>query len=119
MTAVAEKYKNKPFPDFSSVIPMIPHMIFEKIDKDTIEKIYLFGSYAYGEPNENSDVDVCVIIKNEINRPEMQLKIKTILHDNKIVPSDILVYNSNIFYDALKLKNIERVIANKGKILYG
>ena len=26
------------------------------------EKIYLFGSYAYGTPTDDSDYDLCVII---------------------------------------------------------
>ncbi|MDI6730949.1 MAG: nucleotidyltransferase domain-containing protein, partial [Candidatus Margulisbacteria bacterium] len=36
--------------------------IVEKI-KDSIQpnKIYLFGSYASGNPKENSDVDICII----------------------------------------------------------
>ena len=24
-------------------------------------KIYLFGSYAYGTPNEDSDIDLCIL----------------------------------------------------------
>jgi len=27
-------------------------------------KIILFGSYAYGTPNKDSDIDICVIKKN-------------------------------------------------------
>ena len=34
------------------------------------EKIYLFGSYAYGVPTQNSDFDLCVIIPdNDLRRP--------------------------------------------------
>jgi predicted nucleotidyltransferase len=104
---------------FSGIIPSIPSMIFEKIDKEKIEKIYLFGSYAYGEPNEDSDVDICVIIRKRLRRFKMAFKIKTILHDNNIVPSDLLVFRSKDFYEALKIRNIERTIANHGILLYG
>ena len=104
---------------FSGIIPSIPSMIFEKIDKEKIEKIYLFGSYAYGEPNEDSDVDICVIIRKRLQRFKMAFKIKTILHDNNIVPSDLLVFRSQDFYEALKIRNIERTIANHGILLYG
>jgi predicted nucleotidyltransferase len=110
------KMENMPLAD---IIPLIPDMIFREIDREKIEKIYLFGSYAYGEPNEDSDVDVCVLIGNSLSRPEMQFKIKTILHNNKIVPSDLFVYNSNVFYDATKLRNIERIIMERGVLLYG
>jgi len=103
----------------ADMIPLIPGMIFKEIDREKIEKIYLFGSYAYGEPDEDSDVDVCVIIGNDLKRPDMQYRIKKILRVNKIVPSDLFVYNSNIFYDAIKLKNIERTIMEHGVLLYG
>ncbi len=34
------------------------------------DKIMLFGSFAYGEPNENSDVDILVVMaaRNEIDQ---------------------------------------------------
>jgi predicted nucleotidyltransferase len=106
-------------PLLADIIPLIPDMIFKEIDREKIEKIYLFGSYAYGEPDEDSDVDVCVIIGNNISRPDMQFRIKKILRVNNIVPSDLFVYNSNVFYDATKLRNIERIIMEKGVLLYG
>jgi predicted nucleotidyltransferase len=34
------------------------------VEKIQPEKIILFGSYAYGQPNEHSDVDLLVIRKN-------------------------------------------------------
>ncbi|MCL2766959.1 MAG: nucleotidyltransferase domain-containing protein, partial [Peptococcaceae bacterium] len=39
--------------------------------KDTVdcEKIYLFGSYAYGEPNADSDMDFYVVIPDDGERP--------------------------------------------------
>jgi len=35
------------------------------------EQIYLFGSYAYGTPRENSDLDVYIVIKD--NAPKREL----------------------------------------------
>ena len=29
-----------------------------------IQEGWLFGSYAYGTPNENSDIDLCIIVEN-------------------------------------------------------
>ena len=38
------------------------------------EKIYLFGSYAYGTPTDDSDYDLCVIIpENSIGDPPCAL----------------------------------------------
>ena len=30
-------------------------------------QIYLFGSYAYGEPTDNSDIDILVIVQDGVN----------------------------------------------------
>lgn len=44
--------------------------IAEKI-KATVdcEKIYLFGSYAYGTSNKDSDCDFCGMITDDTNKP--------------------------------------------------
>jgi predicted nucleotidyltransferase len=36
---------------------------------DNCEKIILFGSYAYGIPNEKSDYDFFVILKDGTEKP--------------------------------------------------
>ena len=51
--------------------------ITEKI-KDTVdcEKIYLFGSYAYGEPHKDSDLDFYVVLSPHSNlRPIEAMKV--------------------------------------------
>ena len=40
------------------------------------EKIILFGSYAYGQPNEHSDVDLLVIRKNIDSERKSNLEIR-------------------------------------------
>ena len=40
------------------------------------EKIILFGSYAYGQPTEDSDVDLLVIMPFEGSPPKQALAIK-------------------------------------------
>jgi predicted nucleotidyltransferase len=49
-----------------------------KIEKEIVSKlipikpirIILFGSYAYGNPEKNSDLDICVIIDSPNNKSE-------------------------------------------------
>lgn len=53
------------------------------------EKIILFGSFAYGTPNENSDLDICVIKKDYKNKWTDKLKMRELLNSIKI-PIDIL-----------------------------
>jgi len=50
--------KNKPY---ASILSDLANIILNSTDKNSIQKIYLFGSYAYGNPNKYSDLDICVI----------------------------------------------------------
>jgi uncharacterized protein len=52
-------------------------------------KIILFGSYAYGTPTEESDLDICVVEKDYENRWEDKSKIRKALQNIKI-SKDIL-----------------------------
>ena len=45
--------------DTNKDIQLIKETILKNIDA---KFIYLFGSYAYGIPNENSDIDVYVVL---------------------------------------------------------
>ncbi|MBL0709104.1 MAG: nucleotidyltransferase domain-containing protein [Sulfurimonas sp.] len=53
------------------------------------DKIILFGSYAYGVPNDDSDLDICIVEKDYANKWEEKLKISKLL-DKIRVPIDIL-----------------------------
>ena len=45
------------------------------------EKIILFGSYAYGEPDENSDLDIMIIEQDYTNRYDEINRAKELLKD--------------------------------------
>ena len=67
-------------------------------------KIILFGSYAKGDPNEHSDIDIMVILDNyhvsktfeeRLNR---KIAIRNlVLEINRKIPLDILVYSREEF----------------------
>src|SRR5213595_2860251 len=52
------------------------------------EKIILFGSYAYGQPHEDSDVDILVVMRA---RNEMDQALKIRLAIDAPFPMDLLV----------------------------
>jgi predicted nucleotidyltransferase len=81
--------------------------------------IYLFGSYAYGNPTEESDIDIYVVTPDNIhNFSEIYAKIVGDLGDKKIFFIDLLLGRETIF-NARKENNIfERTICQKGKLLY-
>ena len=77
-------------------IDKIKYDIVEKLKPLNPYKIILFGSYAYGSPTEESDLDICVLDKGETSRRELKSKIRMALKDIKI-PKDILVENYDYF----------------------
>jgi predicted nucleotidyltransferase len=63
-------------------------------------KIILFGSYAHGNPDKNSDIDLMVILDNDHvaktyeERLNKKVYIKTLVREiNRKIPLDILVYS--------------------------
>ena len=51
-------------------------------------RIYLFGSYAKGNFNEDSDIDIAVVFKNYSNLLDMQLELMRLRRkiDSRIEP---------------------------------
>ena len=75
-----------------------------KILADTIakkfstRKIFLFGSYAYGEPESESDLDFCIITDLGNKRKiELIRDIRREINLNFQIPIDILLYDNNEF----------------------
>jgi predicted nucleotidyltransferase len=84
------------------------------------EAIYLFGSYAYGTPNEESDLDIFVVVPDNIESlPELQGNIREYLWGRKSKELDLLMGRSSVFNRRKNGPTLERVIAQKGTILYG
>ncbi|MGQ9610661.1 MAG: nucleotidyltransferase domain-containing protein, partial [bacterium] len=83
------------------------------------EKIYLFGSHAYGQPHDDSDVDLFIVV----NDSDLPIRKKVIecyralkgLH----IPKDIKVVTQTEFTKRSQwISSIERIVAEKGKLLY-
>jgi len=85
------------------------------------EKIYLFGSNAYGKPQIGSDIDFCVVMylgnkrKLELSR-EIRSEISSYLN----TPIDILLYDVHEFKErSLNPTTLEYKILKDGMLLYG
>ena len=68
-------------------------------------KIYLFGSYAYGTPNEDSDIDLCVLTDENRRKLEILREIRRNVGDINY-PLDILVYKTDEFNERVNNKYI-------------
>lgn len=84
------------------------------------EEIYLFGSYAYGIPTEDSDFDLYIVIPDGSIRPleAMQIIGRAIYKEQK-KPIDILVSRASDFRRRKLLPTLERTVAREGVRLYG
>lgn len=80
-------------------IKQVISKIKDSVDPD---KIYLFGSFASGKANKNSDLDICIIKNNFASKNEQLLKAKKALF-NLQIPIDMLFFKEK---DFLKRQNI-------------
>ena len=84
------------------------------------EAIYLFGSYAYGTPCEDSDIDIYVVVPDDTaNIPELHGDIRCLLFGKRSKELDLLIGRSSVFNRRKNGPTIERVISQKGTIIYG
>ena len=88
-----------------------------------IEKIILFGSYAYGTPNKDSDIDLLVIKdipENETRDFRIKLKKALWLKLGKLNYSfDILVDNEQRIQKRIEMGDLfYKEIYSKGKTIY-
>lgn len=82
------------------------------------EKIILFGSYAYGNPTPDSDVDLLVVMKTRASRKERFLAVSRLLMPRPFAV-DIIVMTPQEIKTALKQGNffIDEIVS-QGKVLY-
>jgi len=84
------------------------------------EAIYLFGSYAYGTPVDDSDLDIYVVVPdNADDLSELQADIRKHTRHRRTMPMDLLMGRSSVFNRRKNGPTLERVIAQKGVALYG
>lgn len=94
--------------------------ITEKIVKEyQPEKIILFGSWAWGKPDSDSDIDLLVVKESTKARHERQSELRTILRLSG-VPFDLLVYTHQELEERINVDRnlfLEDIIRN-GRVLY-
>lgn len=108
--------------NYNQYIPLI----VEELKKADPEKIILFGSYAYGEPNKDSDLDL-LVISNDHEMPntfeeknKIYLKIAQLIdHFRAKIPIDLIVHTKSM-HKVFNQKNsmFAQEINALGKVLY-
>ena len=86
-----------------------------------VEQIYLFGSYAYGNPHRDSDLDLYVVLKDEVEIRELDatIKIMNAIGREKTKPVDIITNKKSKYLRLTAGPTMERKIAREGIKIYG
>lgn len=81
------------------------------------EKIILFGSYASGKPNEDSDVDLLLIKETKEPFLDRQVKVQSLLRTT--IPVDAFVFTPEEFKKARARNILIQEAVETGKVVYG
>lgn len=105
--------------------PYIP-LLTEQLKKSDPQKIILFGSHAYGNADEDSDIDILVVTTDNYlpssyqEKISLELKVSSLISDIKEkCPVDLIVHTLPMHEKFIALGSMfSREIRQKGKILY-
>jgi len=81
------------------------------------QKIILFGSYAYGKPTEDSDVDLLVVMPFDRRKGRKSLEIRRAISSG--FPMDLIVRTPEFIAQRLAWGDcFTQEIVTRGKVLY-
>lgn len=102
------------------------HLILEKLQSLNLYKVILFGSFAYGKPDKDSDFDLIVVTKDEYfpksyqEKSDLYLKVSNALTDIAgRIPIDLIVYTKSMYIQFIQVGSLfSKEILQNGVILY-
>ena len=103
---------------------MIDPAVIEEVKKRLVEvydpvAIYIFGSYAWGTPNDDSDLDLLVVVKDSDEKPLKRsfFGMKALWGLN--ISKDLLVYTQEEFDSRITdSTTLPYKVKTLGKMLY-
>ena len=96
-------------------------VVVEKLKREyKPQKIILFGSYAYGNPGEDSDLDLLILKKTSRRRVDRFVRVKRIIYDpDRKIPISPLILTPKELADRLRMgDDFINEIIQKGEVLY-
>lgn len=84
------------------------------------DRIILFGSYAYGTPTEDSDLDLLIIKQNaETKRVERSIAVRSLLWGTNAPAMDIIIRTPEEMHRAAGISySVETAAFEQGRLLY-
>ena len=101
----------------STTLAGLRHVTRQIVQQFHPQKVILFGSYAYGQPTEDSDVDLLVVI--DTDEPPLHVAAKIAAAIEHPFPLDIVVRTPVEFVSAVQRRGVFATeVATKGITLY-
>lgn len=95
----------------------ISALIENTVDKIRPEKVILFGSYAYGHPDKDSDIDLLFIKNTRLTGLKRYCSVSNNI--DHVMPLDILVKTPSEIETRLAMGDpFYKEIIGKGQVLY-
>ncbi len=100
--------------------------LIEKLKELNPHLILLFGSYAYGSPHKDSDIDLVVVTNDDYmvqtfkEKTDLYVRVNGYIRDiARKVPIDLLVYTKPMYQKFIELQSsFAREILSNGIVLY-
>jgi len=86
-----------------------------------VEQIWLFGSYAYGTPHKDSDLDLYVVLNDDIQIRliDAAINIRIAIGRKKTMPVDVVTNTLGKYRERSRFPSLERTVSKKGIKIYG
>ena len=106
-------------------IEVLKHEIVERLKPLNPDKVILFGSYAYGTPTEDSDIDLYVVTKDEFIPQSFRERMQIITVISKAIDDirskvavDLIVHTKSMSNKFKELdSSFSRELLTKGTVL--
>ena len=90
------------------------------VEKISPVKVYLFGSFANGTAQEDSDYDFSLVVKDETNDlADLTAQAYKSIRPVKSRAVDIVIGTESRFESRKNRMTLENEVSNKGVLLYG
>jgi predicted nucleotidyltransferase len=100
-------------------VPVVAEIVRRLVKGMHPRQIILFGSHAYGQPDEGSDLDLMVIVSNS-SRPSHRRAQEAYACVGAVgISKDLIVMTEEEFErQALVATSLARLVKEQGKVLY-
>jgi len=106
-------------------IEALKQEILERLRPLDPERVILFGSYAYGNPTEDSDIDLYVVTKDDFvpknfqEKVNLRLKVSECLLDLRLrYPIDLIVHTRPMYREFQKMDSaFSEEVLRRGVVL--